>query len=1142
LMTDGILLAEIARDRNLSAYDTLVIDEAHERSLNIDFLLGLLKQLLARRPDLKLVITSATIDPQRFAEYFGGCPIVEVSGRSYPVEVRYRPLAADGREERDQLTGIADAVLELRREPIGDILVFLSGEREIRDAADQLSGLQLPATEILPLYARLSAAEQHRVFARHPDRRVVLATNVAETSLTVPGIRYVVDAGTARISRYSVRNKVQRLPIEAISQASSWQRAGRCGRVADGVCIRLYSEEDFHARPAFTDPEILRTNLASVILQMASLGLGGSDDASSPGGIAEFPFLDPPDRRQITDGVALLEELGALDIRSPDPRGRLTPLGRRLAGIPVDPRIGRMILEAGEQDCLDQVLIIAAALSIQDPRERPADKQQQADEAHRRYADPTSDFAAYLNLWDHVRDRQRELTSSGFRRMCRSEFLNYLRVREWQDLVGQLRQVARELSLHRSKGLGDPDAIHRSLLSGLLSHIGQKEGETREFLGARGTRFMVFPGSGLAKKPPRFVMAAELVETSRLWARDVARIDPLWAESLAPQLVKRTHSEPRWDRKRGAVVATERVTLYGVPLVTGRVVLYGDIDRESSRELFIRHALVEGDWQTHHPFFAANQALLDEVTELEDRSRRRDIVVDDATLFRFYDERVGPDAVSTRHFDSWWKEARLQQPDLLTFTRELLTNATASAVTERDYPDTWRYHDPGGGAGQDIDLQLAYRFEPGAPADGVTVEIPLGVLNRVAAEPFQWQVPGFREPLVTALVRALPKQIRRSLVLVPDHVRALLARVRPNGGPLLLALESELHALSGVDLPPGAWSIDAAPPHLRMTFRVLDAGGTVIGEGKDLHALQQELAAPMQAAIAHAGTGMERTGMRSWEIESLPAVVTRRHDGHDVRGFAALVDEGDSVGVAVLPDPAQAQVSHWLGTRRLILLALPSPHRALQRSLPNNARLALRRNPYGELSGLLDDVVACAVDALVIEAGGAARDARGFAGLVEHIRPRLPEMAAVAFRHTLRILQSAAELERAVTGLPESVSRQDLTAQLAALVYPGFLTGTGLRRLPDVARYLDAAIARAARVRAAPGRDAIRLAEVAAVTAAYQQARVAAGHAGTDAAALREVGWMIQELRVSLFAQQIGTAYPVSSRRIHRRLAEIGGP
>ncbi|HEX6919343.1 MAG TPA: ATP-dependent RNA helicase HrpA, partial [Actinomycetes bacterium] len=983
LMTDGILLAEIQHDRLLTAYDTIIIDEAHERSLNVDFLLGYLKALLPRRPDLKVVITSATIDPERFSRHFDGAPVVEVSGRTYPVEVRYRPVVdpddPEADPDRDQVQAILDAVDELCAEDSGgdsnDILVFLSGEREIRDTAEALrrhlagaarssTRARLDGVEVVPLYARLSAAEQHRVFAPHPGRRIVLATNVAETSLTVPGIRYVVDPGTARISRYSHRLKVQRLPIESVSQASANQRKGRCGRLAEGVCIRLYSEEDFLARPEFTDPEILRTNLASVVLQMTALGLGD---------IAAFPFVEPPDRRNVRDGVQLLEELGALDPTVTDPAKRLTPLGRRLAQLPVDPRLGRMVLEADRNGCVHEVIVIAAALSIQDPRERPAEHQQAADERHRRFADDRSDFLAYLNLWTYLREQQTALSSSAFRRLCKAEFLHYLRVREWQDLVGQLRQVARSLGITASDSTArDVDAVaqqvHVSLLSGLLSHIGLWDPDKREYVGARGARFAPWPGSGLFKKPPRWVMAGELVETSRLWGRDLARIDPDWVEPLATHLVKRTYSEPHWSAKQGAVMAYEKVTLYGVPVVASRRVSYGRIDPELSRELFIRHALVQGEWRTHHRFFHANRALLEEVEELEHRARRRDILVGDEDLFEFYDRRVPADVVSARHFDAWWKRARRDQPDLLDFERSMLVRDEADAVRAADYPDTWTQ--------DDLCLRLTYQFEPGADADGVTVHVPVQVLNRLRPDGFDWQVPGLRLDLVTAWIKSLPKALRRSLVPAPDTARTLLGHVTPYAGrePLLDAMGRELLRTTGVTVPHDAWDVTRVPDHLRVTFRVEDAEGALVGEGKDLDELRRRLAPATQEVVSRAAADVERVGLTGWTIGHLPKTFETERDGQEVRGFPALVDEGDSVAVRVLGTEAEQRRAMWAGTRRLLLLTLPSPLKGVVGRLDNATKLALGHNPNGSVPALLADCVTCAADDLMARHGGPAWD------------------------------------------------------------------------------------------------------------------------------------------------------------------------
>ena len=1132
VMTDGILLAEIQQDRLLRRYDTLIIDEAHERSLNVDFLLGYLKQLLPRRPDLKVVITSATIETDRFARHFASAgpdgepaPVIEVSGRTYPVEVRYRPIDPED-TDRDQVQSIVDAVHELRAEPAGDILVFLSGEREIRDTADALGRENLPQTEVLPLYARLSMAEQHRVFAPHPGRRIVLATNVAETSLTVPGIRYVIDPGTARISRYSNRTKVQRLPIEPVSQASANQRKGRCGRVADGICIRLYDEADFESRPEFTDPEILRTNLASVILQMTAAGLGD---------IAGFPFMDPPDRRNIQDGMALLTELGALD----DGGRRLTPLGRKLARLPVDPRLARMVLAAERNGCVREVLVIAAALSIQDPRERPSDKQAQADQAHARFADPDSDFLAYLNLWRYLQEQQKALSTNQFRKLCRAEYLNYLRVREWQDLESQLRQVVKGLGVP----IGPPDAepaeparIHQSLLSGLLSHVGLKDPTGREYLGARGAKFAVFPASALAKKPPRWVMAAELVETSRLWARINARIEPDWIEQLAGHLVKRSYSEPHWERKQAAVLAYEKVTLFGIPIVVSRKVNFGRIDPVTSRDLFLRHALVEGDWDTHHAFFQDNRALLAEVQELEDRARRRDIVVDDQTLYEFYDARIPADVVSGRHFDSWWKKTRRERPELLSFSASMLVNPGSSTVDPRDFPDRW----PGG------TLALSYEFSPGSTVDGVTVDVPLTALGQLSPGPFSWQVPGLREELVTALIRSLPKQIRREFAPAPDHAREVLARLTPYVEPLLDGVERELHRLTGVVVPRDAWDFSRVPDHLRLTFRVLDEDGGTLASGKDLVALKESLrpqsraavAAAVGSAVAGPGGTIERTGLTDWTVGTLPRVVTAER----VTAYPALVDEGQSVAARLFDSADEADFAMWGGTRRLLALAVPAPLRALQSRLSNEARLVLTRNPHGSVAALLDDCVAAAIDALIAEAGGPAWSLEAFEALRERVRADLGRTLVDVVDAVRPVLAGAHEVTTRLGSVRNPAwlaSLTDIRAQLAGLVYPGFVTATGAARLRELPRYLSAMLRRLDRLAENPARDRERTEAVGTVAREYRQLldQVPPGH--PVPAGLRDVRWMLEELRVNYFAQSLGTPYPISDKRIYRALDDL---
>ena len=1121
IMTDGILLNEIQRDRNLRRYDTLIIDEAHERSLNVDFILGHLKQLLPRRPDLKLIITSATIDPERFSRHFGGAPIIDVSGRTYPVEVRYRPIVEDAEDtDRDVIQAICDAVAELRREPPGDILVFASGEREIRDAADALHKLKLPDTEILPLYARLSAAEQHRVFQSHPGRRIVIATNIAETSLTVPGIRYVIDPGTARISRYSSRTKVQRLPIEAISQASANQRKGRCGRLSDGICVRLYSEPDFASRPEFTDPEILRTSLASVILRMTAARLGN---------VETFPFIDPPERRNITDGVRTLEELAALE------RGRLTELGRKLAELPVDPRLARMVLEAGDNGCVDEVLVIVSALAIQDPRERPAETRQAADEKHSRFADPDSDFLAYLNLWRYLEEQQKHLSGSQFRRLCKAEFLHFLRIREWQDVYAQLRQVTRDLGLQvRRRGTdSEPvprERIHISLLAGLLSHIGTRDAVKRDYLGARNSRFSVFPGSALFRKQPQWVMAAELVETSRLWARTVARIEPSWVEPLAAHLVKRNYSEPHWGKRQGAVVAYEKVTLYGVPIVVRRKVNYGRIDPKLSRDLFIRHALVAGDWETRHRFFHRNRELLEEIADLEHRARRRDLVVNDETLFEFYDQRIPADVVSGRHFDSWWKKAQQDQADLLEFDVAMVVNPAAAGVAESDYPDFWEW----GG----LRLGLTYQFEPGTDADGVTVRIPLALLSRLSPEPFEWQVPGLREELITALIRSLPKSLRRNFVPVPDHVRDLLATLpTAPDGPLLPALERELRHLTGVSVPPDAWQPDQVPTHLRMNFQIIDEKGEPLAQGRGLADLTEQLRPKLHETISAAARNLERTGLRDWSFGTLPRSITQDRAGYRVTAYPALVDEGDTVAIRVLETEAEQRTAMWRGTRRMLLLTLPSPVTFTQGRLSNRQKLNLARNPHGSVVALLTDCAGCALDRLVAEAGGAAGDEPGSQRLRDDVRPHLVDGVIEILSWVERILSETHEVVRRLAiGGSATAALDDIRGQLAGLVYPGFVTDTGAERLPDLIRYLEGIRSRLDKLSSNPTRDRQAMRQVHEVLEAYRELVAELGKDRDDVHAVR---WMVEELRISLFAQHLGTSYPVSAKRIYRTMDDL---
>ncbi|MGO4444535.1 ATP-dependent RNA helicase HrpA [Mycobacterium sp. 2YAF39] len=1138
LMTDGILLAEIQRDRRLLRYDTLILDEAHERSLNIDFLLGYLRELLPRRPDLKVIVTSATIEPERFAAHFGGAPIVEVSGRTYPVEIRYRPLEVSVRaptaesnsadpddpdhevvrtEVRDPTDAIVDAVQELEAEPPGDVLVFLSGEREIRDTAEALR--HLPNTEVLPLYARLPTAEQQRVFqASRSGRRIVLATNVAETSLTVPGIRYVVDPGTARISRYSRRTKVQRLPIEPISQASAAQRAGRSGRTAPGVCIRLYAEDDFESRPRYTDPEILRTNLAAVILQMAALNLGD---------IETFGFLDPPERRSIRDGVVLLQELGAFDAQ-----GAITDIGRRLAQLPVDPRLGRMILQADEEGCVREILLLAAVLSIPDPRERPTDREEAARQKHARFADEHSDFVSYLNLWRYLGEQRKERSGSAFRRMCREEFLHYLRIREWQDLTGQLRSIARDLGIRESDDPepADPARVHAALLAGLLSHIGLREGESRDFQGARNVKFVLAPGSVLTKRPPRWIVVADLVETSRLYGRIAARIQPEAIERVAGDLVGRTYSEPHWDAQRGAVMAYERVTLFGLPLVPRRRVGYATVEPAIARELFIRHALVEGDWQTRHHFFRDNAGLREELSELEEKARRRDLLVGDDEVYAFYDARVPAEAVSARHFDAWWKKQRHKTPELLTMTRDdLLRKDDPSA----DQPNTWQ--------AEELSLPLTYRFEPGADDDGVTVHVPVEVLARLGGDEFSWQVPALREELITVLIKSLPKDLRRNFVPAPDTARAVLAGIAPDGQPILQALQRELHRLTRILVPIDAFDLDKLPPHLRVTFAV-ESDGKEVARGKDLEVLQSQLAAPIRRAVANAVAGqLERTGLRDWpdDLDELPRTVERTSGGHAVRGYPALVDAGSTVDVRVFPTEAEQAAAMAPGIRRLLRLAVPSTMKSLERQLDPRTRLMLGANPDGSLQALLDDCADAATDRL---ASAPAWTRTEFAALRDRVAQQVVPTTQAILGQVEKVLAAAHEVELALPAKPAPAQADaiaDIRDQIGRLLPQGFVTATGAGRLTDLTRYLTAISRRLDRLPHSVGADRERMQRVHDVEHALDDLVGALSPARAAAEDIRDIERQIEELRVSLWAQQLGTARPVSEQRIYRAIDAV---
>ncbi|WP_413110742.1 ATP-dependent RNA helicase HrpA [Thaumasiovibrio sp. DFM-14] len=1120
LMTDGILLAEIQNDRFLNQYDTIIIDEAHERSLNIDFIMGYLRELLPKRPDLKIIITSATIDPERFSKHFNNAPIIEVSGRTYPVEVRYNPVNDDGEEtERDQLQAIFDAVDELCDEGLGDILIFMNGEREIRDTADALNKRNLRDTEILPLYARLSANEQNRVFQSHRGRRIVLATNVAETSLTVPGIKYVIDPGTARISRYSYRTKVQRLPIEPISQASANQRKGRCGRVQEGICIRLYSEDDFLSRPEFTDPEILRTNLASVILQMTAIGLGD---------IEAFPFVEAPDRRHIQDGVRLLQELGAINDNAKDPRKRLTKLGQQLSRLPIDPRLARMVIEADKYGALNEVMIIAAALSIQDPRERPMEKQQASDEKHRRFFDKESDFLSFVNLWGYIQEQQKALSSSQFRKQCKKDYLNYLRVREWQDVHYQIRQVARELDLRKNDEAASYQSVHTALLAGMLSHIGVKDQEKNEYQGARNARFNIFPGSAIFKKQPKWVMVAELVETSKLWGRVGAKIQPEWVEPLAQHLIKRSYSEPHWEKKSAAVHAFEKVTLYGIPIIPKRKVNYGSIDSVLSRELFIRSALVEGDWETKHGFFKQNQKLIREVEELEHKSRRRDILVDDEALFAFYDQRIDLNVVSGRHFDSWWKKARQKDADLLNFEKEMLFRGDASHITDLDYPNFW--HQAG------LKLKLSYQFEPGEDSDGVTVHVPLPVLNQVEMDGFDWQIPGLRHELVVALIKSLPKPVRRNFVPAPNYADAALTRLEPLAMPLLDGLEKALKQITGYTILRDDWKLDAVPDHLKVTFRVVDHRNRKLKESKDLYSLKEGLKEKVQETLSKvADDDIEQQGLRHWTFGALPERYQQKRGGFEVKAYPALVDDKDSVSIKLFETPEEQMNAMRQGQRRLILLNVPSPIKYLHANLPNKSKLGLYFNPYGKVLDLIDDCIACGIDKLLESQGGVAWNGDDFEARKEYVRAELGDTVVDVAQQVEAILTTAFQINKKLKGkvdLSMAFALSDIKAQVQSLIFKGFATECGWRRLPDILRYMKAIERRMEKLPIDPNRDRVHMLKVESITSAYKELLNKIPKGQPTPEPVQEIRWMLEELRVSYFAQQLGTPYPISDKRI----------
>ncbi len=1139
LMTDGILLAETQGDRLLDQYDTIIIDEAHERSLNIDFLLGYLHQLLPKRPDLKLIITSATIDPLRFSKHFNDAPIIEVSGRTYPVETRYRPLISEDPEEEDihQLDGIIGAVDELCREGPGDVLVFLAGEREIRETAEALRNHHPPATEILPLYARLSADEQMRVFQPHGRRRIVLATNVAETSLTVPGIRYVVDPGQARVSRYTPRTKVQRLPIEAISQASANQRSGRCGRVEAGTCIRLYSQEDFASRPAFTEPEILRTNLASVILQMKALHLGE---------IQNFPFVEPPDYQQIKDGYQTLLEIGAVDERH-----ELTPIGKSLARLPIDPRLGRMILAASEEDCLDEVLVIAAALSVQDPRDRPMDKQDQADAAHGRFRDEGSDFVSLLKLWRFFQKQQDHLSHSKFRKMCRENFLSYTRLREWQDIYHQLHETVGGLGIKHPPRTGRfsdqssedefptnlRDALHRALLPGLLANIGTKSDQA-EYNGTRGSKFFLFPGSTLFSRKPNWVVAAELVETTRLYARTVGPIRPEWVERLATHLIHRTYFEPHWQPDTGHVAAYEKVTLYGLVLVARRLIHYGPIDPIRSRQLFIQHCLVEGDTRLDAPFFRQNRKLIEEVQSLEAKLRTRDVLVDEQVRYDFYDARIPADVYNVPLFEKWRKQAERDDPKVLLMTRrDLMLHGAEDATAER-FPDALEIN------GQRF--PLSYKLDSSAPDDGVTVTLPLPALNKLPTDPFDWLVPGWLPEKITELMRTLPKPLRTKFVPIPDTARAV-ARAMPFAyGPLIDRLSQQLGKIAGTPISPRDFDPTDLPKNMRMNFRILDDQSREVATGRDLQALRKQLGIAAAASFATLSTGeFHRDGLLRWDFGDVPLHIEVRRGEATLLGYPALVDQGQSVSLRLLDSAEAQQASMRAGLRRLFMLQLSSEIKQLARLLPDLDRLTLLYSTIGPAQQLKTDLVEAIADRALLGdlSPMQIRTQQHFAQRAAEGWRRL----SAAMHEITEPVKAALEIYADVNvrlqkPLPPAMtdSVRDMTEQLRWLFAPHFVLRTPwswLKHLPRFARGIDVRLKKI--LDAGLARDLAAMAQVRPHWRKYVQQATHDAETGRRDPELETYRWMVEELRISLFAQDLKTSLPISPKRLDAQWVKV---
>lgn len=1132
LMTDGILLAEIQNDRFLNRYDTLIIDEAHERSLNIDFLMGYIKLILPKRPDLKVIITSATIDVERFSKHFENAPVIEVSGRTYSVETVYRPLEdleLEGRDADQRLQqGILAALEEIdgmersgRGKQLGDVLVFLSGERDIRETHQFLRDAKLPHTEILPLYARLSAAEQNRIFREHSGRRVILSTNVAETSLTVPGIRYVIDPGTARISRYSVRSKIQRLPVEAVSQASANQRKGRCGRVAEGICVRLYSEEDFLSRPEYTDPEILRTNLAAVILQMLHMGLGD---------IADFPFVEPPDSKAINDGFKLLQELGAVGSDR-----CITLAGRQLGQLPVDPRLGRMLIEANKNNALHEALIIVSAQAVQDPRERPQDKQQAADQRHREFYHDDSDFLTYVNLWEAYEEQRQELSQNQLRKYCNKQFLSFMRMREWRDLHRQLTLACKDLQFRFNDSPASYADVHKSLLSGLLSQLGSKDDEA-DYMGARNRRFYLFPGSTLYKRKPKWVMAAELVETSRLFARTNAKVEPQWIEPLASHLVKRNYFEPHWEKNRAQVVAFEQVTLYGLIVVGRRRVNYGAIDPVVAREIFIREALVEGHFDSKGAFQKHNLSLIEEVDELEAKSRRRDILVDNETLFHFYDELIPADICNGSGFDKWRKSVERQQPDLLHLTKDYLMKHDAEHVTVNRYPDRLRW--------EGLELPLSYHFAPGDVDDGVTITVPVEALRLLPKNRLEWLVPGMLFDKCVALVRSMPKPVRKNFVPVPDFVNGALESLIACDESLTEMLGRQLTRMSGVRILEEHWNISGLDAHLLMNIQVINEDGEVIGRGRDLNQLRQQFSDHVQDTMRKlAKSHLEQEGLLDWSCGELPYEITRKAGGLMLKSYPALVDQRDSVAVQLFESRAMADFENHRGLTRLLRIRLSTQLKfALSKmvKLKESKLLATNLVNQNQLEDDLQNLIISGV--YLTESQNVPRDRESFLALLESNKGDIVPFAEkldLILNEIFRIAQGVSRQLKGKISFDRALALADIKQHLQRLLRADFMTNAGMDWLSHYPRYFKALEVRLEKLPGQINRDRAWTEELVTLQQKYEKRLEAHIQHKIIDPNLALFYWMIEEYRVSLFAQQLGTRFPVSDKRLRKLWEEV---